>query len=251
MTRIRRICPRCVTALAGCVTSPLARAGARGSTFGYRAGEDTVRSRLPSYIRSSIRPQKRRRPGTKARPSNENLTPLLRSGQSLASTPGQNEGRTPVVTLTGQRARSTLPACDTPRNAEAVSRSPAGLSRVAAEAAWHAVTPSIAGTPHVRISADGGRTYPARHARPLPADPPAQPCTVPVYDAGSAAGRMLALDLDPGRCLSDSAVTNRPPPGAGMRQADVTLRPPSSASCSSASVLGTSPTCRRAAAATS
>ena len=55
-------------------------------------------------------------------------------------------------------------------------------------------------TPHVRISRDGGRTYPARHARPLPAEPPGQPCTVPVYDPGSATGRMLALDLDPGRC---------------------------------------------------
>ena len=61
------------------------------------------------------------------------------------------------------------------------------------------MAPSIAGTPHVRISKDGGRTYPARHARPLPADPPGQPCTVPVYDPGSAAGRMLALDLDPSR----------------------------------------------------
>src|SRR5208282_2258909 len=65
---------------------------------------------------------------------------------------------------------------------------------------WHAVTPWLAGTPHVRISHDGGRTYPARHARPLPAEPPGQPCTVPVYDPGSATGRMLALDLDTGRC---------------------------------------------------
>ena len=58
---------------------------------------------------------------------------------------------------------------------------------------------SIAGTPHVRISRDGGRTYPARHARPLPAEPPGQPCTVPVYDPGAGTGRMLALDLDPAR----------------------------------------------------
>ncbi|MGH3260070.1 MAG: hypothetical protein ACRDOU_32510 [Streptosporangiaceae bacterium] len=57
----------------------------------------------------------------------------------------------------------------------------------------------IAGTPHVRISKDGGRTYPARHARPLPAGPPDQPCTVPAYDPGTGTGRMLALDLDPGR----------------------------------------------------
>ena len=51
----------------------------------------------------------------------------------------------------------------------------------------------------MRISADGGRTYPARRARPLPADPPAQPCTVAVYDPGAGSGRLLALDLDPSR----------------------------------------------------
>ena len=98
-----------------------------------------------------------------------------------------------MATITGQRARSTLPAADTPGG---YTPGPDGLSRAAAEAAWHAVTASIAGTPHVRISKDGGRTYPARHAWPLPADPPGQPCTVPVYDPGSATGRMLALDLD-------------------------------------------------------
>jgi hypothetical protein len=101
-----------------------------------------------------------------------------------------------VATVTGRTVNSTLPQCDTPGVATASPGSPDDLSRSAAEAAWHAVTPSIAGTPHVRISKDGGRTYPARHARPLPADPPGQPCTVPVYDSGSATGRMLALDLD-------------------------------------------------------
>ena len=59
-------------------------------------------------------------------------------------------------------------------------------------------------TQHARVSRDGGRTYPARHARRLPADPPDQPCTVPVYDPGTATGRMLAIDLDPGR--ADRAV---------------------------------------------
>ena len=105
-----------------------------------------------------------------------------------------------------------MPPCDTPGVATASLGSPDGLSRTAAEAAWHAVTPSIAGTPHVRISRDGGRTYPARHARPLPAGPPDQPCTVPVYDPGSATGRMLALDLDPSRADRDvhgSAVGKR------------------------------------------
>ena len=79
----------------------------------------------------------------------------------------------------------------------------AGLDRrrpgAATEAAQACGYVSIAGTPHVRIPRDGGRTYPARHARPLPADPPGQPCTVPVYDPGAAIGQMLALDLDPAR----------------------------------------------------
>lgn len=101
-----------------------------------------------------------------------------------------------MATLTGGRTgRSTLPPCDTPGVFDPVP----GDLRAAAEAAWHAVTLSIAGTPHVRISKDGGRTYPARHARPLPADPPQQPAAVPVYDPGSGMGRILALDLDPGR----------------------------------------------------
>jgi hypothetical protein len=59
--------------------------------------------------------------------------------------------------------------------------------------------PRIAGTPHVRTSKDGGRTYPARWAGSLPAEPPQQPCTAAVYDPASASGRMLALDLDVSR----------------------------------------------------
>ena len=112
-----------------------------------------------------------------------------------------------MATLTGRTARSTLPPCDTPDVAAANPASSDGLSRTAAEAAWHAVTPSIAGTPHARISRDGGRTYPARHARPLPAGPPGQPCTVPVYDPGPGTGRMLALDLDVAR--ADGRVDDR------------------------------------------
>jgi hypothetical protein len=96
-----------------------------------------------------------------------------------------------------------LPARDTPHDAEAFPPRPDGLSNTAiadlAAAAWRSVALSIAGTPHVRISRDGGRTYPARHARPLPAEPPGQPCTVPVYDPATGTGRMLALDLDPAR----------------------------------------------------
>ena len=93
-----------------------------------------------------------------------------------------------------------MPAADTPDFYQGQSAGPDGLARAAAEAAWRAVTPLIAGTPHVRISRDGGRTYPARHARPLPAEPPGQqPCTVPVYDPGMGTGQLLALDLDPAR----------------------------------------------------
>src|SRR5206468_11971854 len=116
-------------------------------------------------------------------------------------TEGQSSvgGPSTVATLTGRTARSTLPPCDTPDVAAANLASSDGLSRTAAEAAWHAVTPSIAGTPHARISRDGGRTYPARHARPRPAGPPGQPCTVPVYDHGPGTGRMLAIDLDTAR----------------------------------------------------
>jgi hypothetical protein len=104
-----------------------------------------------------------------------------------------------VATITRQRSGSALPGHDTPSVATANPWEPDGLPRTAAEAAWHAVTPSLAGTPHVRVSCDGGRTYPARRTRPLPADPPWQPCTVPVYDPGTGNGRMLALDLDSAR----------------------------------------------------
>jgi hypothetical protein len=114
-----------------------------------------------------------------------------------------------------------MPPYDTPQDPEGSSPRSGSLPLAGtasdAAAAWHAVTPSIAGTPHVRISRDGGRTYPARHARPLPHDPPGQPCTVPVYDPGSATGQMLALDLDPartGRDVHDAAIGHRHEPGA-------------------------------------
>jgi DNA-binding transcriptional ArsR family regulator len=111
-----------------------------------------------------------------------------------------------VATLPGQRARSTLPPADTPGG---FHPAPDALSRAAAEAAWRSVTPSIAATPHVRVSRDGGRTFPARHARPLPDGPPGQPATVAVYDPGSATGRMLALDLDPSRIRLSAGADDR------------------------------------------
>jgi hypothetical protein len=106
-----------------------------------------------------------------------------------------------VARVTGQRASSTLPGCDTPRDAGTFpAHGDPADSAQSARSAWRSVTPSIAGTPHVRVSRDGGRTYPARRAGPLPAGPPAHaPCTVPVYDPGTAGGRVLVLDLDTSR----------------------------------------------------
>ncbi len=106
-----------------------------------------------------------------------------------------------------------MPAPDTPNHPERFSALPGGslpapAPTCDAAAGWRCVTAVLAGTPHVRVSRDGGRTYPARHAGPLPDDPPEQPCTIPVYDPGSASGRMLVLDLDPGRVrdVDDRAV---------------------------------------------
>jgi len=110
-----------------------------------------------------------------------------------------------AVIVSGRRAVAREPDVgpgSTP-GLPASPRGPGGLSRTGAAAAWHAVTAVIAGTPHVRISRDGGRSYPARYARPLPADPPGQPTTVPVYDPSTGTGRMLALDLDPARAARD------------------------------------------------
>ena len=149
---------------------------------------------------SCVRPQTCRRPGL-ARPYPTTPPRSFTIRTCLPATSRiPNRRSTSVVTLRGGRTvRSIFPPCDTPGVAPANPRSCDTLPRADAEAAWRAVTPLIAGTPHVRISRDGGRTYPARHARPLPADPPAQPCTVPVYDPASGTGRMLVLDLDPAR----------------------------------------------------
>jgi hypothetical protein len=109
-----------------------------------------------------------------------------------------------VARLTGQTVSSTLARADTPINAVIFNTASGGYPHApelaqSAREAWRCVTAALAGTPHVRISRDGGRTYPVRHARRLPAEAPDQPCTVPVYDAGSASGRLLVLDLDPAR----------------------------------------------------
>ena len=116
-----------------------------------------------------------------------------------------------MATITGQRASSLLPARDTPRIEDHRPDTSEASSRATAPAAWGSVVPALAGTPQIRISRDGGRTYPARHARPLPAEPPGQPCTIPVFHPASGTGRMLVLDLDvsrAGRAADGPAVGN-------------------------------------------
>jgi hypothetical protein len=78
-----------------------------------------------------------------------------------------------------------VPACAGPEAARA------------AAAAWRLVVPALAGQPLVRVSPDGGRTYPRGRVRtPLTAELPAGPATVPVYDEDAGTGRLLALDFD-------------------------------------------------------
>jgi hypothetical protein len=167
---------------------------ARRLTFRSRAGKSVfVHPELYS-------PQKCRRPPLGGRSTTE--YPLVRTSRPRPPNRNARSNRKPttVATVTGRTVSSPLSPRDTPDVTHPV---PDGLSRAAAEAAWHAVTPLIAGTPHVRTSKDGGRTYPARWAGPLPAEPPQQPCAVAVYDPASGTGRLLALDLDPSRTGSD------------------------------------------------
>src|ERR1039458_6035867 len=147
--------------------------------------------------------------GAAAQPHTTRSDPVTAAKQARIP----NRRSTPVATIHGQRAIQHCAPPDTPGVIHPV---PDDLSRALAEAAWHAVTPSLAGTPHVRISKDGARSFPARHARPMPAEPPDQPSTVPVYDPASGSGRMLVLDLDPSRCLSKTAVTNVPSRGGNV-----------------------------------
>jgi hypothetical protein len=60
---------------------------------------------------------------------------------------------------------------------------------------WRALAPAIAGRPRVRVSRDGGRTYPGRSERALTEDLPAAPAAVLLYDEHAAA-RCLAADFD-------------------------------------------------------
>ena len=167
-----------------------ASAEVRPDSCSRRAGARSVPSRQRCYAFPSAfvhlelyRPQRRRRPDHEVRPSNDNPISLVQTRQLAGKQPRvTNRRSTSVATITGQRASSVLPRRDTPIIAEAISaRSHADETAQSARSAWRSVMPSLAGTPHVRTSKDGGRTYPARWAGPLPAEPPLQPCTVAVY----------------------------------------------------------------------
>lgn len=71
-------------------------------------------------------------------------------------------------------------------------------ARRRAEAAWRATTPALAAASRLRISADGGRSYPRHRERDLPVAPPDQPAAVRIYDQHGLA-RCLPADLDSSR----------------------------------------------------
>jgi hypothetical protein len=61
---------------------------------------------------------------------------------------------------------------------------------------WHALVPSLAGAPRVRVSWDRAKTYRKGRYGSIARHDPAHPVTVPVYDAAAGTGRMIAADLD-------------------------------------------------------
>jgi len=81
----------------------------------------------------------------------------------------------------------------------------AGPDAAQAAASWQALAPALAGAARMRVSRDGGRTYPRRGEQPLAARPPSQPATVPVYDEDRGTGRMLACDFDVARARAAGA----------------------------------------------
>ncbi len=82
-------------------------------------------------------------------------------------------------------------------------------ARADAQKAWTATSFALAGGARVRVSADGGRSYPRSRERQLPAAVPDQPAAVRIYDQQGEA-RCLPADLDigrggPGQVLKDLA----------------------------------------------
>jgi len=75
---------------------------------------------------------------------------------------------------------------------------PRHASAEEAQRQWALCAPAIAGQPRVRVSRDGGKSYPRRVERPMTGDHPAAPAAVRVYDQDGFT-RCLALDFDTSR----------------------------------------------------
>ena len=91
------------------------------------------------------------------------------------------------------------------QNPPRTGAAPPTAAAAAAQAAWCALVAGLAGAPRMRVSRDGGRTYPRRHEQALAARNPGQPVTVPVYDATAGTGRLLAADFDTSRAVGPAA----------------------------------------------
>lgn len=106
---------------------------------------------------------------------------------------------------------------------------PRSAAHVAVERAWAALAAAVAGGGarhgRVRVSRDGGRTYPAGRERALTADLPNQPAAVRTYDDEGYA-RCLSADYDVSRGGQDQVDQDvaRLRPDRALRRSGV-LRP--------------------------
>lgn len=70
--------------------------------------------------------------------------------------------------------------------------------RVSAQAQWAALADAVSGHQRMRVSRDGGKTYPRRYERGVSAELPNQPAAVLIYDRTGAAST-FCVDLDVSR----------------------------------------------------
>ena len=91
-------------------------------------------------------------------------------------------------------AGTARPACSHP-----------GSAAEAAMATWHALVPSLAGAPRVRVSWDRAKTYPRGRFGSIARHDPAHPVTIPLYDAAAGTGRGIFVDLDIKRAAGPDA----------------------------------------------
>lgn len=88
-----------------------------------------------------------------------------------------------------QQHALVLPATD----AAGVSQEPPQTSRAAQE--WAALAPLLAGQPRVRLSRDGGKTYPQKHERALTETLPTFPAAVRIFGKDGSCSAIF-LDFD-------------------------------------------------------